>query len=126
VIDELDADLCVCIGVKSDYDYSNPFYQLAKHRFTYDEPDDFSEAFDYAYDILSKNRGKYEKIENMNTISGKLSSYTDYTSNIHFLGNYNFSLFHHFVGSVNYLTFDNTINFCDHDWQNQPLFIYKK
>ena len=30
VIDELEADLCLCIGVKSDYDYDNPFYQLAK------------------------------------------------------------------------------------------------
>ena len=30
VIDELNADLCVCIGVKPDYDYDNPFYTSAK------------------------------------------------------------------------------------------------
>jgi len=52
VIDELNADLCVCIGVKPDYDYNNPFYQLAKHRFLYNEPDDFGDAFDYMYNII--------------------------------------------------------------------------
>jgi len=55
VIDELKADLCVCIGVKADYDYENPFYKLAKHRFIYEEPVDFGEAFEYAYDILKKD-----------------------------------------------------------------------
>jgi hypothetical protein len=40
VIDELNADLCLCIGVKSDYDYENPFYKLAKYRFLYDEEND--------------------------------------------------------------------------------------
>ena len=51
VIDELNADLCVCIGVKPDYDYENPYYKLAKFRFLYDEPDDYGDAFDYAYII---------------------------------------------------------------------------
>ena len=32
VIDELNADLCLCIGVKSDYDYNNSFYNLAKYK----------------------------------------------------------------------------------------------
>ena len=31
VIDVLDADLCVCIGTKPDYDVNNPFFQLAKY-----------------------------------------------------------------------------------------------
>jgi hypothetical protein len=55
VIDELHADLCICIGVKQNYDYQNPFYQLAKYRFLYDEPEDYGDAFEYAYQILSKN-----------------------------------------------------------------------
>lgn len=55
VIDELNADLCVCIGVKPDYDYENPFYKLAKYHFVYDEPDDFADAFEYAYDKIPKN-----------------------------------------------------------------------
>ena len=37
VIDELNADLCLCIGIKKDYDYNNPFYKLSKYNFTYDE-----------------------------------------------------------------------------------------
>lgn len=55
VIDELDADLCVCIGVKPDYNYDNPFYKLAKYKFTYNEPEDFGDAFNYAYNIILNN-----------------------------------------------------------------------
>ena len=33
VFDVLNADLCLCIGVKSNYDYYNPFYKLAKYKF---------------------------------------------------------------------------------------------
>ncbi len=65
VLDELNADLCICIGVNPDYDYSNPFYKLAKYKFTYDEPSDFGDAFDYAYNIISLNRNKYEYIKNV-------------------------------------------------------------
>jgi len=52
VINVLNADLCVCIGIKKDYDYNNPYYKLAKYKFTYEEPDDYGTAFDYAYSIL--------------------------------------------------------------------------
>jgi hypothetical protein len=52
VIDVLDADLCLCIGIKPDYDYTNPFFVLSKYNFLYDEPDDFGSAFDYAYNLL--------------------------------------------------------------------------
>jgi hypothetical protein len=31
VINELNADLCLCIGVKPDYDYNNPFYKFNKN-----------------------------------------------------------------------------------------------
>jgi len=74
VLDELNADLCVCVGIKPDYDYSNPFYQTAKYRFTYDEPDDFGDAFDYASTILSKDRPKYETLENINGMHGQLQT----------------------------------------------------
>ena len=60
VIDELRADLCVCIGVKPDYDYNNPFINLAKYKFVYNEPYDFGDAFEYAYNVLSQNKPQYE------------------------------------------------------------------
>ena len=87
VIDELNADLCVCIGIKPDYDYNNPFYQLAKYKFLYDEPDDFGDAFDYAYNILSKERPKYECLLNINALYGKLPIPKQSTENITFYGN---------------------------------------
>jgi hypothetical protein len=87
VLDELNADLCVCIGVKPDYDYNNPFYTHAKYRFTYDEPDDFGDAFEYAYNILSKTKPKYECIENTNALYGKLQTPKQSTDNITFYEN---------------------------------------
>ena len=68
VYDELNADLCVCIGVKSDYDYENPFYKLAKYKFLYEEQHDFGEAFDRAYDEISKTRSECEKIDYSHSI----------------------------------------------------------
>jgi len=52
VIDELGADLCLCIGVKSNYDYENAFYKLAKYRFLYDEESDntFAKSVEYSYE----------------------------------------------------------------------------
>lgn len=85
VIDELNADLCVCIGVKSDYDYSNPFYNLAKYKFTYDEPDDFGDAFEYAYNIISQNKPKYESFYNVNALYGELTNQKS-TENITYYG----------------------------------------
>jgi len=49
LLDPLQADLCVCIGVRSDYDASNPFYTHAKYKFLYPEPNDYATAFDEAY-----------------------------------------------------------------------------
>ena len=46
VIEELNADLCICIGIKPTYDYENPFYKEAKYRFLYNEPANFADAFD--------------------------------------------------------------------------------
>jgi diketogulonate reductase-like aldo/keto reductase len=87
VLDELNADLCVCIGVKPDYDYNNPFYALAKYKFTYDEPDDFGDAFEYAYNILSQTKPKYECLENINALYGKLKTPKECTDNITFYEN---------------------------------------
>jgi hypothetical protein len=86
VIDELDADLCLCIGVKPDYDYNNPFYKLAKYTFLYDEPDDFGDAFDYAYNILSQDNPKYERLENVNGMWGKLQGPKQSNDNITYYG----------------------------------------
>ena len=86
VIDELNADLCVCIGVKPDYDYNNPFYKLAKYKFTYNEPNDYGDALDYAYNILSKDKSKYEKLDNFNALYGKLQNPKQSTDNITYYG----------------------------------------
>jgi hypothetical protein len=89
VIDELEADLCVCIGVKANYDYNNPFYQLAKYKFLYDEPDDYGDAFDYAYNILSQNKPKYECLHDVNGMWGKLQTPKQSTDDITYYGDDN-------------------------------------
>lgn len=87
VLDELNADLCVCIGVKPDYDYNNSFYTNAKYKFTYDEPDDFGNAFEYAYNIISQNKSKYECFKNTNGLYGLLERQKQSTNNITFYEN---------------------------------------
>ena len=89
VIDVLDADLCLCIGVKPEYNYDNPFYKLAKYKFLYNEPNDFGDAFDYAYKILSNNRPKYEKLKNTNTLHGKITHPKQNKTNIKYYGKNN-------------------------------------
>jgi hypothetical protein len=85
MIDELNADLCLCIGVKPDYDYNNPFYNLAKYKFLYNEPDDFGDAFEYAYNILSSNKPKYECLKNINALYGQIQNKQS-TQNITYYG----------------------------------------
>ena len=88
VIDVLGADLCVCIGVTPSYDYSNPFYQLAKYRFLYTEPDDYGDAFDEAYDQLTRNRPVYEELRGINGMYGTLEEpVPPTTSTVHYYGN---------------------------------------
>jgi hypothetical protein len=48
LIDVVQGDLAICIGVKEDYDTMNPFYQNAKYKFLYPEPSDYGSAFDEA------------------------------------------------------------------------------
>lgn len=61
VLDELNADLCICIGVKSNYNYDNPFYNNAKYKFIYEELDDYGKSFDYVYDIVTKDKSIYDE-----------------------------------------------------------------
>ena len=86
VIDELNADLCICIGVKPDYDYNNPFYTLAKYKFTYDEPLDFGDAFEYAYNTISLTKPKYECLNNINALYGKIQNPKQSIENINYYG----------------------------------------
>jgi len=66
VIDVLDADLALCIGVKKDYNYENPFYKLAKYHFLYDEENDndFSKSIEYSYSQTNK-LNTFEKLDNI-------------------------------------------------------------
>ena len=88
VIDELETDLCLCIGVSTSYDYNNPFYNLAKYKFLYNEPTDFGSAFEYAYNIISQNKPKYELLDNINALYGKLQHPQQFTNNIRYCGQY--------------------------------------
>lgn len=60
LIDNLNADVCLCIGAKSDYDYTNPFYKIAKYKFIYDETNDknFYNALTYSYNEICKDNTK--------------------------------------------------------------------
>lgn len=58
VLEQLNADLCVCIGVKGNYDYTNPFYRTAKYCFEYSEPDDYTTAFNFATKTIMVASGK--------------------------------------------------------------------
>lgn len=46
VLEALDADLALCIGVNSEYDYSNPFWQHAIYRWCVNEQFDFASQID--------------------------------------------------------------------------------
>jgi hypothetical protein len=121
VIDELNADLCVCIGVKPDYNYNDPFYNLSKYKFTYDEPDDFGDAFEYAYNIISQDKPKYECLKNVNSLYGKIQTPKQTTENISYYGN-NISI-------TNFENFNDdeiiihTEEFSDDLWKNQVYGI---
>lgn len=87
LFDQSDADLCVCIGVKHDYDYNNPFYKLAKYKFLYNEPHDFAEAFDYSYENILHNKPKYECLVNRNGLYGNITNPQESTDNVTYYGN---------------------------------------
>ncbi len=121
VIDELNADLCVCIGVTPDYDYNNPFYKLAKYKFLYNEPNDFGDAFEYAYNTISQNKPKYECLTNVNALYGKLKTPQISNENITYYGNYENII------NINDFNDDEVIihtkDFSDDLWKNQVYGI---
>jgi hypothetical protein len=91
LIDELNADLCLCIGAKSDYNYDNPFYKLAKYKFIYDESSDpnFINMLDDAYNkVISKHNFKYEKLENMNSLYRRVENTDHHCDNINYIGDF--------------------------------------
>ena len=122
VIDELNADLCVCIGVKPDYDYNNPFYNLAKYKFTYNEQDDFGDALEYAYTTISQNKPNYECLHNVNALNGKIQNPQQSTNNITFYGNNddNLTNFNNFTDDEVVI---HTKDFPDELWKNQVYGI---
>ena len=73
LIDIIEGDLCLCIGVGSKYNYNDEFYKLAKYKFIYEEPYDYADAFDYANNIILTSTNEYylknQKIYNENKIN---------------------------------------------------------
>ena len=123
VIDKLNADLCLCIGVKKDYNYDNPFYKLAKYRYLYNEPDDFGDAFEYAYNHLKKDKLKYEKLNNINSLYAKVKKPGKSDNNIKYYGKYdNIDNFDNFNDDE--IIF-HTSYFNDNNWKNQLYGISK-
>lgn len=57
VLDELDADLALAVTFDEDYDYSNPYWQHAKYRWTALQPADLGESFDLAQQWLCHQHG---------------------------------------------------------------------
>lgn len=112
VFDVLEADLCLCIGVKPDYDYNNPFYKLAKHHFLYNEPDDFAESFDYVSNFLSQYKYKYEELKNINLLDSTLQKPKESTENIMYFGN---------SESIIYDNYDGEIVVYDKDFKDELL-----
>ena len=55
VLDELQADLALAIGVDENYDYANPFWQHARYRWATREFDDYGDAFDQAQRWLCRD-----------------------------------------------------------------------
>lgn len=54
VLDELDADLCLAIGIDEDCRADNPYVANAKFLFGFQEQEDWSKAFDYAQQAVFK------------------------------------------------------------------------
>jgi len=56
VLDELNADLAICVAINRRENQNNPFYLAAKYIWQYEEPDDWGDAFDCA--------SEHEEVEN--------------------------------------------------------------
>ena len=55
LLDELNADLALCISTPDAYDYENPFWQEAKYKWTVPEYDDWGQAFDFAQNEIRQD-----------------------------------------------------------------------
>ena len=55
LLQPLNADLAICIGIENNYDYNNPFYKNSKYKFTIKEPDDWGTYYDEIYNTISQN-----------------------------------------------------------------------
>jgi len=124
VLDELKADLCVCIGVNPNYDYTNPFYCNSTYQFLYEEPSDFGDAFEHAYQTLIKNHNLYERISNISPlISGNLLQGPKQSSeNIRYYG-CDPQIDIERVGDDEYVVFKN--EYKNEQWRNQIYGIRK-
>ena len=118
VLDALNADLCVCIGIKDDYDYTNPFYENAKFKFTFNEPDDFGDAFDFAVNEISIGREKYETFEGKNALHGTIRNPTEPNEDITFYGKSNNTAKPDVDGCVENVVVVHSHEFPDKLWQN--------
>ncbi len=132
VLHKLNADLCVCIGTKDNYDTSNPFYQNAKYRFTYQEPDDFGDAFDMAYkEMIKQNNNSYFLNTGINSIYGKISNPGDKSCNIHFLGFFqSLKEIQEFINEKKDLKYEDIVysdeNFSSKEWRYTAFGISKR
>jgi hypothetical protein len=80
VIDTLNADLCLCVGIDKQYDYDNPYHKLAKYRFYIDEPSDYVTIFEEAFHIECERNGYFD-ILNDRIPQDALSNLQPHTSN---------------------------------------------
>ncbi len=61
LLDVLHADLALCVAENEREDTANPFYQYARHIWTYQEPQDWGDAFDEAQAITG-NAGNWRQL----------------------------------------------------------------
>lgn len=57
LLEVTEADLCLCIAKNDREDPENPFYRHAKFVWTYDEPEDWGDAFDHACRVGGYDEG---------------------------------------------------------------------
>jgi len=126
LIDRLEADLCLCTITNPTYNYeSNSFYNLAKYKFLYNYSGDFRNEFENVYNIVSKDRPKYERFDNKNALYGKIGHNREnsYDDNITFYGYYedinNFEEFN----DDEIIIHENNLN--DDYWRNKVYGIRK-
>ena len=63
VLDNLNADLALCIGVTENYNYDNPFWKNADYKWKIDEfGDDYAPAFDQIQNEICKHTQANKKL----------------------------------------------------------------